>query len=82
MWWCQPPDICRRPVVVRSRDAAVARLGRALEPGDDPVPKRGVVNLDLVESVSVGMIVERLGRLSDVCMGDVCSALAVATDCG
>ncbi len=36
-----------------------------LEPDDDPVPLRCAVNLDSVESVSVGMLVERLGRLSD-----------------
>jgi mRNA interferase MazF len=53
-----------------------------LEPGDDPVPKRGAVNLDSVESVSVGVLVERLGALSDDRMRDVCAALAVAVDCG
>ena len=30
-----------------------------LEPGEDPVPRRSVVNLDSVESVSVGTLVER-----------------------
>jgi mRNA interferase MazF len=39
-----------------------------LEPGDDPVPRRSAVNLDSVESVSVGVLVERLGRLSDARM--------------
>src|SRR5713226_5964126 len=36
-----------------------------LEAGEDPVPKTSVVNLDSVESVSLGTLVERLGRLSD-----------------
>ena len=36
-----------------------------LEPGEDPVPRTSVVNLDSVESVSLGTLVERLGRLSD-----------------
>ena len=71
MWWCEPSEIGRRPVVVLSRDAAILRLRRALvalctttvrgltsevalEPGDDPVQRRSAVNLDLVESVSVG----------------------------
>jgi mRNA interferase MazF len=53
-----------------------------LEPGDDPVPKRSAVNLDSVESVSVAVLVERLGALSDDRMRDVCAALAVAVDCG
>ncbi len=52
-----------------------------LEPGDDPVPLRTAVNLDSVESVSVGLLVERLGRLSDSRMREICAALDVATDC-
>lgn len=30
LWWCELPDIGRRPVVVLSRDVAIPRLGRAL----------------------------------------------------
>jgi mRNA interferase MazF len=52
-----------------------------LEPGDDPIPRRSAVNLDSVESVSAGVLVERLGRLADVRMREVCGALAVAVDC-
>lgn len=98
VWWCEPPDIGRRPVVVLSRDSAISRLRRALvapctttvrglpsevvlEPVEDPVPKRSAVNLDSVESVSIGALVVRLGRLSDDRMGQVCSALAVAVAC-
>lgn len=53
-----------------------------LDPGEDPVPKLSAVNLDSVESVSVAVLVERLGVLSDDRMRDVCTALAVAVDCG
>jgi mRNA interferase MazF len=98
VWWCEPPDVGRRPVVVQSRDAAIPRLRRALiapctttvrglpsevvlEPTDDPVPKRSAVNLDFVESVSIGVLVNRLGRLSDTRMSQICAALAVAVDC-
>jgi mRNA interferase MazF len=52
-----------------------------LEPDDDPVPRRTAVNLDSVESVSIGMLVERLGRLSDARMREICAALEVAVDC-
>lgn len=52
-----------------------------LEPSADPIPKPGVVNLDSVESVSLGVLVDRLGRLSDDRMREVCAALAVAVDC-
>ena len=98
LWWCEPPEIGRRPVVVLSRDAAIPRLRRVLvapctttirglasevvlEPGDAPVPRESAVNLDSVESVSVGLLVERIGRLSDARMREICGALAVATDC-
>jgi mRNA interferase MazF len=98
VWWCEPPEIGRRPVVVLSRDAAIPRLRRALvapctttirglasevvlEPGNDPVQRRSAVNLDSVQSVSVGLLVERLGRLGDSRMREICAALEVATDC-
>lgn len=98
IWWCELPEIGRRPVVVLSRDAAIPRLRRALvapcttsirglpsevvlEPGGDPVPRRSAVNLDSVESVSIAVLVERLGRLGDERMRQVCSALDVAVDC-
>jgi mRNA interferase MazF len=98
VWWCELPDVGRRPVVVLSRDAAIPRLRRALvapctttvrglasevplEPGEDPVPLRSSVNLDSVESVSVAVLVERLGRLGDGRMREVCAALEVAVEC-
>lgn len=98
VWWCELPEIGRRPVVVLSRDAAIPRLRRAvvapctttvrglpsevlLEPGTDPVPRPCVLNLDSVESVTVAVLVDRLGRLSDERMRQVCSALALAVDC-
>ena len=53
-----------------------------LEPGDDPVGRPTAVNLDSVESLSTGVLVERMGRLSDERMRQICAALAVATGCG
>lgn len=52
-----------------------------LDPADDPVPQLSAVNLDSVESVSLGVLVERLGRLADFRMREICAALAVAVDC-
>lgn len=52
-----------------------------LEPDDDPVPLRSAANLDSIESVSLGVLVERIGRLSDERMREVCAALAVAVAC-
>src|SRR3954463_1662558 len=52
-----------------------------LEPGEDPVPRRSAVNLDSVESVSVAVLVQRLGRPADARMRAVCDALAIAVAC-
>jgi mRNA interferase MazF len=99
LWWCELPEIQRRPVVVISRDAAIPRLRRTLvapctttirnlpsevvlEPGDDPISRRCAVNLDSIESVSISILVERIGRLSDGRMRQICSALNVAVNCG
>lgn len=52
-----------------------------LEPGEDPIPRRSAVNLDSVESVSVVILVERIGMLSGDRMREICAALEVAVDC-
>ena len=98
VWWCELPDVARRPVVVLSRDVAIPRLRRAvvapctttvrglpsevvLQPSEDPIPRTSAVNLDSIESVSIGALTQRLGRLSDGRMHQVCAALGVAVDC-
>ena len=98
VWWCELPDIARRPVVVLSRDAAIPRLRRAviapctttirglpsevvLEPGGDLVPLHCVANLDSIESVALSLLTERIGRLADIKMRQLCEALRVAVDC-
>jgi mRNA interferase MazF len=98
VWWCELPEVGRRPVVVLSRDAVIPRHGRTLiapctttirglvsevvlDPSVDPVPRVSAINLDSVESVSLGVLVDRLGRLSDERMRQVCAALSVAVDC-
>jgi mRNA interferase MazF len=52
-----------------------------LEPDDDAIPRRCAVNLDSVESVGLAVLVERLGRLADARMREICAALAIAVDC-
>jgi mRNA interferase MazF len=98
VWWCELPEVGRRPVVVLSRDAAIPRLRRALigpctttirgipsevllAPNQDPIPRVSAVNLDSVESVSIATLVERLGRMSDERMREICAALEVAVAC-
>jgi mRNA interferase MazF len=52
-----------------------------LEPSEDPVPQVSAVNLDSIESVSLAMLVDRMGRLGDERMRQICAALDVAVDC-
>ena len=98
VWWCELPEVGRRPAVVLSRDAAIAARRCTviapctttlrglptqveLHPGIDPVPRPCFVSLDSVENVSVALLVDRLGRLGEARMSEVCAALAVATGC-
>lgn len=98
VWWCELPEVGRRPVVVLSRDSAIPRLRRTLigpltrtvrgiatevllEPREDPVPHVSAVNLDSVDNVPIATLVERLGRLSDERMREICAALEIAVDC-
>lgn len=82
--------LSRDAVIPRHRRALVAPCTTTirdlpsevvLEPGEDPVPLRSAVNLDSVESVSIAILVERLGRVAEVRMREICAALAVAVDC-
>ncbi len=97
VWWCElesgrrPVVVLSRDVAIprlgRTLIAPCTTTIRglpsevSLDPAEDPVPKHSCVNLDLIESVSVGVLVERLGRLSGVKMREVCAALEVAVDC-
>jgi mRNA interferase MazF len=88
--WRARPESGPPPVVVSYSEAAIASCTTTiralasevvLEPGDDPVPHRSAVNLDSVESVSLAVLVARLGRLADSRMREICGALEVAVDC-
>ena len=52
-----------------------------LEPGDDPVPAISAVNLDSLDNTPVTLLVQRLGRLSDERMRQICAALEIAVAC-
>ena len=53
----------------------------ALDPRDAPVPEASVVNLDSLDRAPVALLVERLGRLSQERMRQICRALETATAC-
>lgn len=87
----------RRPAVVMHRDFAgralhavlvapltstVRDVPTAVELGpDDGLDRRCVAALDNLTLLPRGRFVQRVGRLSDERMGQLCRALAVALDC-
>jgi mRNA interferase MazF len=82
--------LSRNAAIPRLRHALIAPCttvirglasGVVLEADDDPIAQRSAVNLDSIESVSVGALTERVGPLSDDRMRQVGSALAIAVDC-
>jgi len=95
VWWCEPPQIGRRPVVVLSRDAAIPRLRRALvAPCTTRI--RGLASEVVLEphedpvprlsavnldSVESVSVAVLVCRLSDQRMREICAALEVAVDC-
>lgn len=83
-------DLSRHAVIPRHRRVLVAACTPTirglvsevgLQPGENPVPRPCVVNLDSVESASGLVHVERLGRLADTHMRQIREALTVAVDC-
>lgn len=97
VWWCELPEIARRPVVVLSRDSAIRRLLRTLvAPCTTTI--RGLAsevvlhpNDDPIPRTSVVNLdsvesvsvasLVRIGRLSADRMNEICDALAVVVDC-
>ncbi len=53
----------------------------ALHPEVDPVTRPCVLNLDTPRTVPLTWLTQRLGRVSDIRMEEVCEAMAAAIDC-
>lgn len=97
LWWCDLEVGARPVVVIsrdaailgrrRTMVAACSTVVRGLpsevplEPGEDPVDRSCVVQLDAVVDIDLRVLTHRLGRLSDGRMRSVCAALGVATGC-
>ena len=98
LWWADLSDAGARPVVVMSRDTAIAGRRRTLvapcstvvrglpsevllEPGEEPVDRECVAQLDALTELPVSVLSRRLGRHSDAVMSEICAALAIASGC-
>lgn len=97
VWWSEDPQLGPRPVLVLTRDTALAALARPLVAPlttrvrglpsevsldrDDGLPRECVVSLDNVQPLSRSVFVERITRLDAVAMRRVCRGLAAAMEC-
>ncbi|MEA2023720.1 MAG: type II toxin-antitoxin system PemK/MazF family toxin [Actinomycetota bacterium] len=97
VWWAEVPYAGRRPVVVLTRPEAIASIPVVLvAPAttnvrhlptevpldvDDGMPLPCVINLDTPELLPKGILADRITRLGDARMMEICRALAMATNC-
>ena len=88
----------RRPVVVLSRQAAIALLHTVMvapvtstirgAPSevtigpDEGLKHESAISLDHVQTVEKARLVQHVGSLGPAKLRDVCRALAIATECG
>lgn len=73
----------RRRAIVAPCSTSIRNLPSELllEPGEEPVHRPCVAQLDSVTDLPVQVLTRRLGRLSDDAMRKACDALAVASGC-
>lgn len=97
LWWAEEPEWGRRPVLILTRDVAVAALHRLVVvpatkrirgiPSEvvldenDGLPAVCALTFDNLASVPKSLLTERICRLRGDRMAEVCAALAYATDC-
>ncbi len=97
VWWHDPPDSKRRPVLILTRDEAIDRLFDVIAvpatstvrdlPTEveigiaDGMPIECALALDNTFSAEKAFLTEPITTLGAAKMADVCAALATATSC-
>jgi mRNA interferase MazF len=97
IWWHEPPEEKRRPVLILTRDEAIGYLNKLVAAPatgtiydiptevqvgpEDGMPRESVINLDNTTVIRKALLTERVTTLSPNRMGEVCRALAHATSC-
>lgn len=97
VWWYEPPNLKRRPVVILTRDDVLTRLNQVIAapatrnirsiptevPLDesDGMPAECVVTLDNVLAVRPAFLTGRITTLGFDAMRRLCRALQIAVDC-
>lgn len=97
VWWYELPELGRRPGCILTRQPAIAVLNAVLvapatrtirgiptEVGlstADGMPADCVLSFDNLVTVPKALLVERITRLPEQRLGELCTALEVATGC-
>jgi mRNA interferase MazF len=97
VWWVEHPEAGRRPACVLTRQAAIPVLTSVLvAPAtrtirgiptevvltrDDGMPADCALSLDNVASVPKALLTERITRIPDPRLDELCGALRAATGC-
>jgi mRNA interferase MazF len=97
VWWIEHPEAGRRPACVLTRQAAIPVLTSVLvAPAtrtvrgiptevrltrDDGMPEDCALTLDNVTAVPKALLTERISRLTESKLDELCSALRAATGC-
>ncbi len=97
IWWREAPNVARRPFLILTRDRAVPVLNTVLAipatrtvrgiatevalNSSDGMPDECVLTLDNLTAVDKATLTERITRLSEHRMAEVCRALQIATGC-
>ena len=97
VWWLEDPEIGRRPVLILTRESAIAVLtGILIAPVtrtirgipsevvldlDDGMPERSAISMDNLRTVPRAMLTRRLTALPDARRQEICDALCFAVAC-
>lgn len=97
IWWHEPPEQKRRPVLVLTRDEAIGQLNKLVaSPAtgtirgiasevpvgpEDGMPRESVISLDNTTLVSKALLTQRITTIGVEKMSDVCRALDCTTSC-
>ncbi len=97
IWWHEPPEQKRRPVLILTRDEAIGQLNKLVAAPatgtvrdipsevpvgpDDGMPRESAISLDNTTLVQKALLTERITTLGVEKMSDVCLALDYATGC-
>jgi mRNA interferase MazF len=97
IWWHEPPEQKRRPVLILTRDEAIGQLNKLVAAPatgtirgiasevpvgpEDGMPRESVISLDNTTLVNKALLTQRITTIGVEKMSDVCRALDYTTSC-